>query len=148
MGIFTELANLYSKHKSASLMEHLRLFWQRLNIPKVIRSCETAHLWPELVFLYTHYDEFDNACLTMIAQSADAWEHTAFKDVIVKVTNLEIFYKALKFYLAEQPLLLNDILVVMTPRIDHTRVVQIFQKSNNLPIVKPYLISVQKVRLI
>lgn len=44
----------------------------------------------------------------------------------------------------EQPLLLNDLLVVLTPRIDHSRVVQMFTKTNNLPLIKPYLISVQQ----
>lgn len=29
----------------------------------MIRSCEEAHLWPELIFLYVHYDEWDNAAL-------------------------------------------------------------------------------------
>jgi len=52
-------------------MEHLKLFWQRINIvsldlapweccahplqPKVIKGAEQAHLWPELVFLYIVY---------------------------------------------------------------------------------------------
>ncbi|KAI9006215.1 clathrin D6 coat As full-length triskelion [Gaertneriomyces semiglobifer] len=144
MGMFTELAILYSKYKPEKLMEHLKLFWQRINIPKVIRATETAHMWPELVFLYTHYDEFDNAALTIMSHSADAFEHSQFKDVIVKVSNLEIYYKALRFYIEEQPLLLNDLLTVLTPRIDHTRVVQMFQKSNNLPLIKPYLIAVQQ----
>ena len=39
-------------------MEHLKLFVSRINIPKVIRAAEQAHLWPELVFLYVKYDEF------------------------------------------------------------------------------------------
>ena len=39
-------------------MEHLRLFVTRINIPKVIRAAEKAHLWPELVLLYIKYDEF------------------------------------------------------------------------------------------
>jgi hypothetical protein len=39
-------------------MEHLKLFVSRINIPKVIRAAEKAHLWPELVFLYVKYDEF------------------------------------------------------------------------------------------
>nr|KAJ3422166.1 hypothetical protein HK105_000871 [Polyrhizophydium stewartii] len=144
MGMFTELAILYSKHRAERLLEHLRLFWQRINIPKVIRACETAHLWAELVFLYTHYDEYDNAVLTIMSHSADAWDHAAFKDALVKVNNLEIYYKALRFYLEEQPLMINDLLVVLTPRIDHTRVVQLFQKTNNLPLIKPYLISAQQ----
>jgi clathrin heavy chain len=144
MGMFTELAVLYSKHKSAALMEHLRMFWQRINIPKVIRACEQAHLWSQLVFLYTKYDEFDNAALTIIQQSPTAWEHTTFKDVISKVSNLEIYYKAIRFYLEEQPLMINDLLVVLTPRLDHSRAVSIFQKSENLPLVKPYLIAAQQ----
>ncbi|KAI9208250.1 uncharacterized protein BJ171DRAFT_490747 [Polychytrium aggregatum] len=143
MGMFTELAILYTKYKPERLMEHLRIFWQRINIPKVIRSTEAAHLWSELVFLYTHYDEYDNAALTVMAHSTEAWDHAAFKDTVVKVSNLEIYYKALRFYLEEEPLLINDLLVVLTPRIDHSRVVSMFTKTNNLPLIKQYLIAVQ-----
>ena len=35
MGMFTELAILYSKYKPAKMREHLELFWSRVNIPKV-----------------------------------------------------------------------------------------------------------------
>ena len=144
MGMFTELAILYSKHKPESLMEHLRLCWQRINIPKVIRACEAAHLWSQLVFLYAKYDEFDNAALTAMEHSAFAWDHSGFKDIIVKVSTLEIYYRAIRFYLDEQPLMVNDLLVVLSPRIDHTRAVTIFQQTNNLPLAKPYLISAQQ----
>lgn len=75
MGIFTELSVLLSKYKPAkrqltfnsmfpsvlityTVMEHLKLFVARINIPKVIKATEKAHLWPELVFLYIKYDEF------------------------------------------------------------------------------------------
>lgn len=37
MGMFTELAILYSKYKPEKMREHLELFWSRVNIPKV--SC-------------------------------------------------------------------------------------------------------------
>ncbi|BGP54666.1 hypothetical protein JCM8202_001037 [Rhodotorula sphaerocarpa] len=144
MGMFTELAILYAKYKPERLMEHLKLFWSRLNIPKVLRATEQAHLWPELVFLYVHYDEFDNAALAMMERSADAWEHNQFKEVITKVANVEIYYKALNFYLEQQPLLLNDLLSVLAARVDHTRVVKMFQKADELPMIKNYLISVQK----
>lgn len=36
MGMFTELAILYSKYKPSKMREHLELFWSRVNIPKVI----------------------------------------------------------------------------------------------------------------
>ncbi|OTF76201.1 clathrin heavy chain 1-like protein [Euroglyphus maynei] len=48
MGMFTELAILYSKYKPAKMREHLELFWSRVNIPKVLRAAESAHLWSEL----------------------------------------------------------------------------------------------------
>jgi clathrin heavy chain len=75
---------------------------------KVIKAAEKAHLWPELVFLYIKYDEFvgvyvflkdiaaqvftqDNAALAMIERSSDAWEHNSFKDVVVRVANIEMY---------------------------------------------------------
>ena len=144
MGMFTELGIALAKYHPDRVMEHLRLFWSRINIPKMIRGCENAHLWPELVFLYTHYDEWDNAALAMMERSSDAWEHHSFKDIIVKVANLEIYYRALNFYFDQQPTLLTDLLQVLTPRIDVNRVVRIFEKSDNIPIIKPFLLSVQE----
>jgi len=41
-------------------------------------------------------------------------------------------------------MLLNDLLQVLTPRLDHTRAVSFFLKTNQVPLVKPYLRSVQK----
>lgn len=69
----------------------------------------------------------------MMERSADAWEHNQFKEVITKVANVEIYYKALNFYLEQQPLLLNDLLSVLAARVDHTRVVKMFQKADELP---------------
>lgn len=98
---------------------------------------------PELVFLYTHYDEYDNAALAMMERAADAWEHHTFKETIVKVSNLEIYYRALNFYLQEQPSLITDLLQALTPRIDVNRVVRMFEKSDNIPLIKPFLLNVQ-----
>jgi clathrin heavy chain len=47
-------------------------------------------LWSELVFLYVKYDEFDNAALAMMERSPNAWEHNQFKEIIVKVANVEM----------------------------------------------------------
>jgi hypothetical protein len=143
MGVFTSLGIALSKYHPDQVMEHLKLFWSRINIPKMIRACEEAHLWPELVFLYCHYDEWDNAALAMMERAADAWEHHSFKDIVVKVANLEIYYRALNFYLQEQPSLLTDLLQALTPRIDVNRVVKMFEKSDNIPLIKPFLLNVQ-----
>lgn len=143
MGMFTELGIALSKYHPDRIMEHLKLFWTRINIPKMIRACEEAHLWPEQIFLHCHYDEWDNAALAMMERAADAWEHHSFKDIIVKVNNLEIYYRALNFYLQEQPLLLTDLLQSLTARVDVSRVVRMFEKSDNIPLIKPFLLSVQ-----
>lgn len=142
MGMFTELAILYCKYSPEKVMEHLKLFWSRINIPKVITACEEAHLFPELIFLYCHYEEWDNAALTMIERSEVAFDHASFKEMIVKAPNLEIYYKAINFYLAENPSLIVDLLAVLTPKLDIPRVVRLFIVNDNLPMIKPFLISV------
>ncbi|KFD72333.1 hypothetical protein M514_11620 [Trichuris suis] len=143
MGIFTELAILFSKYKPEKMREHLELFWSRVNIPKVLRAAEQAHLWSELVFLYDKYEEYDNAAVAMMQHPTEAWREQHFKEVITKVANIELYYRAMQFYLDYKPLLLNDLLAVLAPRLDHTRTAAFFTKCNHLPLVKPYLRMVQ-----
>lgn len=45
-----------------------------------------------------------------------------------QVANVELYYKAVHFYLEFKPLLLNDLLIVLSPRLDHTRAVTFFSK--------------------
>ncbi|CAK5273880.1 unnamed protein product [Mycena citricolor] len=137
------LVQLYERR----VMEHLKLYVSRINIPKVLKAAEKAHLWRELVFLYIKYDEFDNATVAMIERAADAWEHNQFKDVIVRVANIEIYYRALSFYLEEQPKLLTDLLTVLIPRINHSRVVRMFRKQDHLPLIRNYLVAVQELNI-
>ena len=161
MGMFTELAILYSKYKPEKLKEHLELFWSRVNIPKVslwldlldlatersdfflkiethkfsfqvLRAAEQAHLWAELVFLYDKYEEYDNAVLAMMAHPTEAWRESHFKDIVTKVANIELYHKAIQFYLDYKPMMLNDLLLVLAPRLDHTRAVNFFSKVSPL----------------
>ncbi|XP_066338917.1 clathrin heavy chain 1-like isoform X1 [Miscanthus floridulus] len=143
MGIFTELGVLYARYRSEKLMEHIKLFSTRLNIPKLIRACDEQQHWKELTYLYIQYDEFDNAGTTIMNHSPDAWDHMQFKDVCVKVANVELYYKAVHFYLQEHPDLINDMLNVLALRLDHTRVVDIMRKAGQLHLVKPYMVAVQ-----
>ncbi len=105
-------SDLRCRYKVEKLMEHLKLFSTRINIPRLIRVCEEFHHWKELVFLYVQYDEYDNAAMVMMNHSPVAWEHVLFKDVAVKVSSVEVYYKAISFYLEEHPDLLNDLLKV------------------------------------
>ncbi|KAI4997071.1 hypothetical protein ZWY2020_052413 [Hordeum vulgare] len=143
MGIFTELGVLYARYRPEKLMEHIKLFSTRLNIPKLIRACDEQQHWKELTYLYIQYDEFDNAATTIMNHSPDAWDHMQFKDVAVKVANVEIYYKAVHFYLQEHPDLINDLLNVLALRLDHTRVIDIMRKAGQLHLVKPYMVAVQ-----
>ena len=113
-------------------------------MPRLIRTCEDAALWKELVFLYCTYDEHDNAALVMMSHPASAWDHAKFKDVAVKVANPDVHYKAVAFYLSEHPDLLVDLLKILEPRLDHARVVSILRKAGHLALGRDYLLAVQK----
>jgi len=54
------------------------------------RVCDEQQHWKELTYLYTQYDEWDNAAHTMMAHAPIAWEHVLFKDVSIKVSNVEV----------------------------------------------------------
>ncbi|KAJ8613811.1 hypothetical protein CTAYLR_004926 [Chrysophaeum taylorii] len=145
-GVFTALGVLYSKYKPEKLMEHIKVFWNRMNTPKLLRACEIARLWDECVFLLKEDEQYDSAVKTMIDHST-SFQHDLFLDCVQKVRNIEIAYKAIVFYLEQQPLLLNRLLQVLTPHIDHSRVISVVRKMENLPLVQPYLKAVQKDNL-
>ncbi|KAI0987660.1 hypothetical protein GJ496_003725 [Pomphorhynchus laevis] len=145
MGMYTELAILYSKHAPSKLKDHLELFWARMNVPKVLRACEKGHLWAELVFLYDRYEEYDNAISTMIAHPTEGWRESQFRDIITKVANVELYYKAMQFYLDYKPTYLEELMLVISPRLDHTRTVGFFSRVGHLRLIKPYLRYVQNI---
>lgn len=58
-----------------------------------------------------------------------------------------MYYKAIHFYLEQHPLLLDRLLSLLTPNLDHARVVHQLRRAENLPLVLPYLKSVQKENL-
>lgn len=65
---------------------------------------------------------------------------------ITQVRNQEVNYKAIAFYLEQHPLKLVRLLQVLTPNLDHSRVVHQLRRAENLPLAMDYLKSVQKVR--
>jgi len=144
VGMFTELAILYSKYKQAKLMDFIKLNTQKLNIPKLVQACERHYLWSEAVFLLTHYDEFDQAANMMMAHSPTAWTHDQFLMVMQKVANAEIYYRALTFYVDEAPMQVNALLNTIASKVDHARVVAQMRKADQLPLILPYMKSVQQ----
>lgn len=65
----------------------------------------------------------------MIAHPSEAWRENHYKDIISKVANVELYYKSIDFYLEFKPMLLNDLLLVLSSRLDHTRAVNYFMKG-------------------
>lgn len=101
--MFTELAVLYSKYKPEKLQEHLELFPDRINLPKIIRVCQTNAQWKELTYLYKLSKEPENAVMTMINHPVEAWDHNEFKSTVAKVSNPEAVYKVLSHSLLPFP---------------------------------------------
>lgn len=64
MGIFTALGEMYANHDPSKLMEHLKLFCTRINIPRLISICDRQMLWRELTFLYEKVRRRPPACMT------------------------------------------------------------------------------------
>merc|ERR1712087_1101917 len=124
VGMYTELGILYAKYKPEKLMDFIKMNTSKLNIPKLINACERHNLWEQAVFLYTHYDEFDSAANTMMAHSPTAFAHDQFLMIMQKISNLELYYRAISFYLEEQPMMLNSLLNAIASKVDHARVVQ------------------------
>jgi len=145
-GIYTQLGICYSKYKEEKVMEHIKLFWQRVNIPALLTACRQNLLWSEAVFLYKNYDQFDNAIDVMIDHPS-AWDHKLFKEILLSVPNTDAYYKAVDYYVQEHPLILNDLLMEMSGKLDHTRVVNQIRKWGHLPLIEKYLLHVQKDNL-
>ena len=146
-GVFTELAVLYSKYRPEKLMEHISIFKSRLNFSRVLRACEAGRHWAEATFLYIEDGDRDSAVTTMIEHSPTAFSHERFLEVVTEVRNTELYYRAIEFYLAEHHTELNKLLQVLTPKLDHSRVVHVLKKKADdagLRLALPYLRDVQK----
>merc|ERR1712050_191649 len=61
-----------------------------------------------------------------------------------KVSNQELYYRAVQFYFDEQPMQVNSLLHAIASKVDHARVVQQVRKAGHLPLILPYLKQVQQ----
>merc|ERR1712137_598840 len=140
---------LYAKHKPDKLMDFAKMNVTKLNIPKLINACERHCRWTEAVFLHTHYDEYDSAANTMMMHSSRAFMHDQFLTIMQKISNFELYYRAIQFYFDEQPMQVNSLLNIIASKVDHARVVQLVRKIGppalgHLPLILPYLKHVQQ----
>lgn len=144
VGIFTELAILYAKYRPEKLMEHCKTYVSKLNTSKLLRACQKFMLWKEAVYLYSHYNEFDQAINIMIEHSPTAFNHETYLQLIVKVSNNDLYYKSINFYLEEQPLLVNELLKTLANKIDLVKCTNVLRRLNIVQLVEPFLKIVQQ----
>lgn len=142
-GIFTDLGIMYAKYEPNRLMDHIRAYTQRIMIPKLIRACEQYQMWAEATHLHSHYDQWDQAVITMIEHSPSAWRHDQFSLNITKVSNHDLWYRGMIFYLEEEPMLLNDLLKLLANKIDLTKTTQVIKRTGHIALIAPFLKSVQ-----
>lgn len=145
-GIFTELGCLYTKYLPDKLMEHIKIFHSRMNVVKILKACERALLWNEAVYLYKEDGQHDAAVRTMVEHSV-CFKNDLFLDCVIKVRNPEVQYKAISYFIAAHPLQLGRLLQVLTPHLDHARVVHLLRKSDALALGSTYIKAVQKENL-
>ena len=145
-GIFTELGCLYTKYLPEKLMEHIKIFWSRMNVVKILKACEKALLWDEAVYLYKEDGQHDAAIRTMVEHSV-CFKNDIFLDCVIKVRNPEVQYKAISFFISQHPIQLGRLLQVLTPHLDHARVVHLLRKSDAIALGSTYIKSVQKENL-
>ena len=141
--VITELGILYAKYQQEKLMDHCRNYYSNMNVHKVIRNCEQNYCWEEVVFLYSHYNGYDQALNTMIDHSPLCWKHDLYCQVLRKVTNSNLYNKSIDFYVKEQPQLLNDMLKVIGSKVDLSTTVNQLKKNSAIALAAPFLKSVQ-----
>lgn len=83
----------------------------------------------------------------MMEHSPIAWQHELFCNLILqKISNTDIYYKAMLFYLEEQPMLLNDLLNNLAAKIDKldlTKTVSVIKRTGYLSLIQPFLKAIQ-----
>jgi clathrin heavy chain len=141
-GIFTELGSLYAKYQPNSLMDFIHMHSAKIMIPKLIRACEMYQMWSEACVLNVKYEQWDKAVIIMIEHSPTAFNHQQFVQNIIKVSNFELYYRAMSFYLEEQPMQLNDLLNVLSKedkKFDLVKCVQHMKRTGYIALIEPFL---------
>lgn len=75
----------------------------------------------------------------MIEHSPSAWKHEVFAQSIMRVSNQDLYYRAIIFYLEEEPELLNDLLNLISAKVDLAKTVQVMKRTGYIGLIEPFL---------
>ena len=101
-------------------------------------------LWKEAVYLYSHNNEFDQAVTIMMEHSPIAFNHETYLQLITKVSNNDLYYKSINFYLEEQPLQINELLKALANKIDLVKCTSTIRRLGIVQLCEPFLKIVQQ----
>lgn len=87
------------------------------------------------MFLSINSGDYNAAAVTML-EHRETWQQQNFIDVIIKVDNVELYYAAIQFYLDHKPMLLNEMLIALSPHLDLSRALSLFTEGF-LPVCSP-----------
>ena len=107
-------------------------------------------MWAEAVNLHQRYEQYDQAVMTMIEHSPTAFNHQTFIQSIMKVSNYELYYRSMSFYLEEQPMQLVDLLNVMSKeekKFDLVKCVQHMKRTGYIALIESFLKRMQYMNL-
>lgn len=79
----------------------------------------------------------------MMEHSPSCYSHDTFVNNLLKVNNSDLLYKAISFYLEEEPVRLNELLKQISPKLDYSKVCKLIKRTGNLPLIVEWLKSVQ-----
>eukprot|EP01062_Namystynia_karyoxenos_P039152 TRINITY_DN28473_c0_g1_i1.p1 TRINITY_DN28473_c0_g1~~TRINITY_DN28473_c0_g1_i1.p1 ORF type:complete len:1684 (+),score=694.99 TRINITY_DN28473_c0_g1_i1:92-5053(+) len=144
VGLFTQLGLLYARHSPDKLMDHLRLWRQRLNPFRLITECESLHLWSEVRFLHSSNEDWDKTLKVMLDHPVPAWDEELCKKAAQKAIGAELCYATVTFYLEEHPELVGDLLSALAFRLNPERVVTEVRRLGHLAVIQPWLEGVQQ----
>lgn len=79
----------------------------------------------------------------MMEHSPTAWRHDTFAQSIMRVSNQDLFYRAIIFYLEEEPMLLCDLLNLISAKLDLAKLVSVMKRTGYIALIEPFLKSAQ-----
>mmetsp|Transcript_41612 Transcript_41612/g.63509 ORF Transcript_41612/g.63509 Transcript_41612/m.63509 type:complete len:460 (+) Transcript_41612:402-1781(+) len=142
-GIYTELAIQFVKHQPENVMHFIKGKSKNLHIPKLINICEKYQMWKEVVQLNLIYEQPDQAVKTMIQHSPSCFEHSTFTDALSRVANDNLLYESMLFYLEEEPMQLNAMLIAVMGKLDLSKTVETMNRTGHINLIEKFLKEVQ-----
>jgi len=143
----TQLALMYSKYQPEKLMQHLKLFGNLVYVQKVVAVLEENEQWNEVVLILDKSGDKNRAAKVIMEHPEEFEDDTRFREVIIGVSQPEIFYSAINFYIEIYPTRLKEFMKLISPNLDPAKVVTRVKRFDHLPLVKDYLESVQSQNL-